>query len=181
MGKTFLNFIVGFCTTSIIGAVVILAPIISSTTPKSMKTTTTEMMDENKERTEEEVEYEDVAYESSTVNDSSLEYGTKKTKTKGKNGKKAIIYEVKYKGSKEISRTKKTEKIIEKPTDEVIAVGTKIIWHCVDTTSYNKNPYDDNYCKSSEGEGRYVSDSQAMALDPSYTPGKAGHSYYNSF
>lgn len=55
-----------------------------------------------------------------------------------------------------------------------------ITWHCVDVTSYNKNPYDDNLCTSNTGETRYVSDSQARALDPSYTPGTSGHPYYNS-
>lgn len=55
-----------------------------------------------------------------------------------------------------------------------------ITWSCVDATSYNKNPYDDNLCTSSTGEVRYVSDSQARALDPSYTPGTSGHPYYNS-
>ena len=52
-------------------------------------------------------------------------------------------------------------------------------WHCVDATSYNKNAYDDNKCTKGS-EVRYVSDSQAVALDPSYTPGRSGHSYYNS-
>lgn len=55
-----------------------------------------------------------------------------------------------------------------------------ITWHCIDATSYNKNPYDDNLCTSSTGEVRYASDSQARALDPSYTPGTYGHPYYNS-
>ena len=63
---------------------------------------------------------------------------------------------------------------------KVIAKGTKIVWHCVDATSYNKNPYDDNKCTSSTGEIRYVSDSQSRALDPSYSPGQSGHYYYNS-
>lgn len=55
-----------------------------------------------------------------------------------------------------------------------------ITWHCIDATSYNKNPYDDNLCTSNTGEARYVSDSQARALDPSYIPGTYGHPYYNS-
>jgi hypothetical protein len=57
----------------------------------------------------------------------------------------------------------------------------KITWKCVDATSYNKNPYDDNKCISSDGQVRYVSDSESRKLDPSYTPGTKGHSYYNSF
>lgn len=55
-----------------------------------------------------------------------------------------------------------------------------ITWHCIDVTSYNKNAYDDNQCTSSTGEVRLVSDSQAVALDPTYSPGQSGHYYYNS-
>ena len=55
-----------------------------------------------------------------------------------------------------------------------------ITWHCIDVTSYNQNAYDDNKCTSSAGEVRYVSDSQAIALDPSYSPGKSGAYYYNN-
>ena len=58
--------------------------------------------------------------------------------------------------------------------------STAVTWRCIDVTSYNKNPYDDNKCTSSTGEVRYVSDSQARALDPSYIPGTSGHWYYNS-
>lgn len=53
------------------------------------------------------------------------------------------------------------------------------VWRCVDATSYDKNPYNDNYCTNGV-ESRYVSDSQAVQLDPSYSPGKSGHYYYNS-
>lgn len=52
-------------------------------------------------------------------------------------------------------------------------------WRCVDATSYNQNAYDDNKCTDGN-ETRYVSDSQAESLDPSYLPGKAGAAYYNS-
>ncbi len=52
-------------------------------------------------------------------------------------------------------------------------------WKCVDATSYNQNAYDDNQC-SNGSETKYVSDSQAKSLDPNYSPGKAGASYYNN-
>lgn len=52
-------------------------------------------------------------------------------------------------------------------------------WHCVDATSYNQNAYDDNRCTNGS-ETRLVSDSQARSLDPDYSPGKAGASYYNN-
>lgn len=52
-------------------------------------------------------------------------------------------------------------------------------WHCIDATSYNQNAYDDNKCTKGS-ETRYVSDSQAIDLDPSYSPGKSGATYYNN-
>ncbi len=52
-------------------------------------------------------------------------------------------------------------------------------WSCVDATSYNQNAYDDNKCTKGT-EVQYVSDSQAFELDPSYSPGKAGATYYNN-
>ncbi len=68
-----------------------------------------------------------------------------------------------------------TPKAVETPKEE-----TKVTWHCVDATSYDKNAYNDNRCTSSAGETRYVSDSQAVALDPEYTPGQGGHPWYNA-
>ena len=52
-------------------------------------------------------------------------------------------------------------------------------WQCVDATSYNRNAYDDNKCTNGD-DVRYVSDSQAEELDPDYSSGKSGASYYNS-
>ena len=55
-----------------------------------------------------------------------------------------------------------------------------VTWKCVDATSYDGNAYNDNKCTSSKGEVRYVSDSQAIRLDPYYRPGKTGAYYYNN-
>lgn len=68
----------------------------------------------------------------------------------------------------------------QEPIAEVTAKGTKILWHCVDATSYDRNPYNDNKCTSSTGEVRYLSDYQAEALDTTYRAGKAGAYYYNN-
>ena len=132
------------------------------------------------ERTVTDTRKETIAYETRTVEDGSIEYGQTVVKTEGINGEKTYTYSVKYKGEKEISRELVKEEVTKQPVAKVVAKGTKIVWHCVDATSYNKNPYDDNRCTSSTGEVRYVSDSQSRALDPSYSPGKAGHYYYNS-
>lgn len=95
-------------------------------------------------------------------------------------GVKKITYKVTYKNDKEIAREKIKEEVISKPIDEVIAKGSKNIWHCVDTTSYDRNPNNDNKCTSSKGEVRYVNDSTACSLDKSYRPGQAGAYRYNS-
>jgi hypothetical protein len=52
-------------------------------------------------------------------------------------------------------------------------------WHCVDATSYDHNAYNDNKCTKGS-ETQYVSDSPALQLDSSYSPGKAGAAYYNN-
>lgn len=65
----------------------------------------------------------------------------------------------------------------ESPAAETVQEA--VTWQCVDATSYNQNAYDDNKCVKGD-EIQYVSDSQATELDPSYTPGKRGHYYYNS-
>lgn len=132
------------------------------------------------ERTVTETRKETIPFETKTVNDDTVEYGKTIVKTEGINGEKTYTYNVTYMGEKEISREPVKEEITKQPVAKVIANGTKIIWRCVDVTSYNKNPYDDNKCTSSTGEVRYVSDSQSRALDPSYSPGKSGHYYYNS-
>ncbi len=127
-----------------------------------------------------ETEIKVIPYETTTVNDGNLEYGKTETRTTGVNGEKTYTYEVTYENGKETSRELIKEEVTKQPVTKVVANGTKIVWHCVDATSYNKNPYDDNRCTSSTGETRYVSDSQSRALDPSYYPGQAGHPYYNS-
>ena len=132
------------------------------------------------ERTVTETKKESISYETKTVEDDSIEYGQTVVRTEGSYGEKTYTYNVSYKGDKEISRELVKEEITKQPVAKVIAKGTKIVWHCVDATSYNKNPYDDNKCTSSTGEVRYVSDSQSRALDPSYSPGQSGHYYYNS-
>lgn len=58
--------------------------------------------------------------------------------------------------------------------------STKEVWTCWDTTSFDQNAYNDNYCESNWGKSGYFSDSQAVALDPDYTPSKLGDYYYNS-
>lgn len=165
--------------TSIIGIGTVIA--LSTTSISNNNTSTITNTYEPFTGVKEKVEYESIPYETKTVNDNTLEYGQTAVKSAGSYGKKSVTYKVTYEADVQVTKEKVSETVIEKPVDRVIRKGTKIIWHCVDATSYDKNPYNDNYCKSSTGEWRYVSDSQARGLDPTYTPGTAGHPYYNSF
>jgi len=132
------------------------------------------------ERTVTETKKEPIGFETETVDDSSIEYGRTIVRTEGSYGEKTYTYSVTYKGDKEVSRELVKEEVTKQPVVKVIVRGTKIVWHCVDATSYNKNPYDDNKCTSSTGEVRFVSDSQSRALDSTYSPGQSGHPWYNS-
>lgn len=133
------------------------------------------------EKVTEVTETESIPFEKRTVEDPSQEYGTSTITTTGEDGIKLTTYTVEYdKLGKESSRIVKGEEITKQPIAEITSVGTKIIWHCYDATSYDKNPYNDNKCVSSTGEIRYVSDSQSRQLDPYYAPGQSGHWYYNN-
>lgn len=52
-------------------------------------------------------------------------------------------------------------------------------WHCQDATSYDKDSSNDNLCISNKGKRKYVSDCEAVRLDPTYCPSQSGPSYYN--
>ena len=126
-----------------------------------------------------ETEYEDIDYETKTIDDAELEYGQTVVRVPGATGTKKVVYNITYKDGKVVSRVVLSEEVTVQPTTQVVARGTKIIWHCVDVTSYDQNAYNDNLCTSSTGEKRYVSDSQAEMLDPFYNSGKSGAWYYN--
>ena len=153
---------------------------LNTTSPNKASSNQIQAQQIETEHTETETKKESISYETKTVEDDSIEYGQTIVRTEGSYGEKTYTYNVTYQGDKELSRELVKEEITKQPVTKVIAKGTRIVWHCVDATSYNKNPYDDNKCTSSTGEVRYVSDSQSRALDPSYTPGQSGHYYYNS-
>jgi len=59
-------------------------------------------------------------------------------------------------------------------------IYSKVTWKCVDATSFDGIANNDNKCTSSTGQVKYVSDSEAIKLDPKYRPGKSGAWYYNN-
>lgn len=131
--------------------------------------------------TKEEVEYESISYGTDYVNDNTLEYGNTRTKKSGTLGRKEIKYKVTYEKDVAVSKEKISETVVTKPVNEVIAKGTKIVWHCVDVTSFDRNPNNDNKCTNSKGETVWVRDIKACQLDPTYSPGQSGPSYYNDY
>lgn len=86
-------------------------------------------------------------------------------------------------GEADATNSSETAPTISEPAAEAVTESEppqdSTSWNCMDATSYNQNAYDDNECTKG-AETQYVSDSQAIELDPSYSPGKAGASYYNS-
>lgn len=132
-------------------------------------------------RTTEETVTEAIPYETIYVEDETLEYGKTAVRTSGVAGVRERVYKVTKSGGKETKRELVSSRVTKAPVNAVVAKGTKPAWHCWDTTSFDRNPYNDNYCEYSDGSGKYVPDSEARALDPSYTPGKSGAAYYNNF
>lgn len=94
-----------------------------------------------------------------------------------------MIYVVNSNSEDNTTSSSETTQTISEPAVEADAESEpsqdNTSWKCVDATSYNQNAYDDNKCTRG-AETQYVSDSQAVGLDPNYTPGKAGATYYNN-
>jgi len=67
----------------------------------------------------------EIPFTSKEVSDSSLEKGKTKIKVKGANGLKRIVYSVTTRDGIETDKTVLSEKIVKKPTEQVVAVGTK--------------------------------------------------------
>ena len=135
----------------------------------------------NSEQTSFITETESIPYSTTYVEDDTLDSGKSVTRTAGLSGTRANTYKVRTKGGKQVSRELVDSKVTSEPRNAVVARGTKPAWHCHDTTSFDQNPYNDNYCEYSDGTGRYVPDSEARVLDPDSVPGKAGATYYNNF
>lgn len=167
---------------SLIAVIVVASIIISNIIthkPESNRVYATQAASADEEYTETETETERVPFETRYVEDSNLEYGTTRVRDEGSDGVKTLTYEVRYKGDTEISREFIKEEITKEPQPKVIAKGTKILWHCVDVTSYDRNPNNDNLCTNSKGEKRYVGDCEAKNLDRDYEDSNRGASYYN--
>ena len=70
-------------------------------------------------------ETEEIAYETSYENDSSMAKGQEQVSTKGENGEKEVTYQVTYVDGVEESREATGETVTKEPVNEVVKVGTK--------------------------------------------------------
>jgi len=75
--------------------------------------------------TQEEVVKQSIPYQTKYKDDSSLYKGTSKVLQQGKNGVKEIKYRVTEKNGKEIKREVLEEKVLQEPTEKIVARGTK--------------------------------------------------------
>ena len=67
-----------------------------------------------------------IQYTTERINDNTLPKGQKKVLVKGAPGEKLMIYEVRHRGSSELSRELKSEQIIKQPITEKVAIGTYV-------------------------------------------------------
>lgn len=113
----------------------------TDSTPDDAYTGHSAIIDDTEEKftgTKTETKTEPIKYESSTVDDSSLDEGKTEIRTKGVNGSKSVTYTVTYENGKEISREKVSEEITKEPVNEVKAVGTnKYHYVCANGTKYD--------------------------------------------
>lgn len=77
---------------------------------------------ETKKRTEKEV----IPYETEYTYSDSLYRNRTRTLESGKEGTKAVVYEDRYVNGELKNSTKKSEKVLEKPSRELVQVGTKV-------------------------------------------------------
>jgi len=75
---------------------------------------------------EQVTEEESIKFKTVEKEDSKLRWRKKKVKQAGVKGIKKVDYEITYKNGKQVSKEKLSSKTIEKPTDEIVAIGTKI-------------------------------------------------------
>lgn len=70
-------------------------------------------------------ETEEIAYETTYENDSSMAKGKEQVSTKGEKGEKKVTYQVTYVDGVEESREATDETVTKEPVNEVVKVGTK--------------------------------------------------------
>ena len=75
---------------------------------------------------EEETEEKEVEYKTITKKDDKLAKGTKKVLKKGATGQEEVTYKVRYENGKAVKKEVIAKKVIKKPVNKVVAVGTYV-------------------------------------------------------
>lgn len=87
----------------------------------------------------EEIE-EAIPFNTVEKQDESLNKGSKKTLTDGKDGKVAKTYEVTFENGEEVEREVVAEEVIAESVDQVVAIGTKVVQAQVAATNKSVEP-----------------------------------------
>lgn len=79
---------------------------------------------------------ETIHYAVKTTYDSNMREGNKEVKQEGRDGLKKVMYEVYYKGGKEIDRKKQSETVLKEAIDKEMVEGTKKYYTCSNGAEY---------------------------------------------
>ena len=72
-------------------------------------------------------DFETLPYQTKKIDDPNLERGKQVTSQIGKTGKRRLLYLVRREDGIDISKTLQKNEIVDKPQDEIIKIGTKVI------------------------------------------------------
>lgn len=98
-------------------------PATGTTTSTGTNTGTTSSGSSDSITTEEERKTEPIPFKTEPREDASLAQGATKVLVTGVNGEKEVIYEVKKRNGVEFERTKKDERVVRDPINQVVLVG----------------------------------------------------------
>lgn len=112
-----------------------------------------------------EVDTEDINYETVVQKDENLDINTEDVRQAGKVGQKEITYKVIKKDGKEVSREVVQSKVIKEPVNEIIAQGTRRVFASRDGNMEYKDLI---YCESTAYAGDAIT---ATGSVPRYNPG----------
>lgn len=118
--------------------------------------------------TEQVVEQEEIAYNTTYEDSSSIYEGETSVKQEGVNGIKEITYEVTYVDGEEISREVVSEEVTQEAVDEIILQGTK-----KKTTSSSSSSGSSSSGSSSSGSGSSGSSSSGSSSTDSSSSGSS--------
>ncbi len=87
-----------------------------------------------------DITFVDIPFKTNTIYDSSMPKGSSVVTVKGVKGQKTVTYQMTYIDGEEVSKTKLTEEVIKKPTDQVVKTGTYVAKTLGTNTTNPNNP-----------------------------------------